>query len=61
MSRLAHEQQVAELVFKLHGRSVAPRLVELGPLFMQLLEHLLGILPIEPHRRGARGIASRTS
>jgi hypothetical protein len=25
MFRLAHEQQVAERVFKLHGRSVAPR------------------------------------
>jgi len=48
MSRLAHEQQVAELVFKLHGRSVAPRLVELGPLFMQLLEHLLGFSQSNP-------------
>ena len=50
-----HEQQVAQLVFELHGRMVAPRFVELGQLFLQLVEHLLGILPIEPHARGARG------
>ncbi len=39
----------------MHRRAVAPRLVELGQLFMELVEHLLGVLPIEPHARGARG------
>ena len=34
---------------------VAPRFVELGQLFLQLVEHLLGILPVETHAGGAGG------
>ena len=50
------EQQVAEFVFEF-GRADAgrARFVELGELFVELVEHLLGVLPIEADAGGAGG------
>ena len=53
-SRQIHqdEQHIAELAFQFRGRAVFTRLGQFAQLFIQFVEYLLGIFPIEANRRG---------
>src|SRR3984957_19825955 len=49
-----HEQQIANLALQLLARSTGARLIQFVQLFVQLIENLLGILPVEPDPRCLR-------